>query len=132
LFRYVEDQFVLWENSFDRSFITPGVQEQYLCYKTIDWHAAHFVRLCRAMHEATGEEIYLRKARAMADTLSAVQHPDGYYPTWMTQQPASQPAELGQINYRDLWPNCMSYTAETMIKFGLYLRNQKDLPSSRR
>jgi len=124
LFRYVEDQFVLWENSFDRSFVAPGVLEQYLCYKPIDWHAAHFIRLCQAMHQATGDELYLRKACALADTLTAVQHAAGYYPTWMTQQPTSQPAELGQINYGDLWPNCMSYTAETMIKFGRYLQKR--------
>jgi len=125
LFRYVEDQFVLWENSFDRKFIAPAVLEQYVCYFPIDWHAAHFIRYCRALHEATGEEIYLKKARAMADTLTAVQHPDGYYPTWMRTTSAAPSGDLDAVDYGSLWPNCMSYTAETLIKFGRYDRSTK-------
>lgn len=125
LFRYVEDQFVLWENSYNPQFIAPGVQEQYLCYITIDWHAAHFIRLCMAMHEATGEEIYLQKARAMADTLTVIQHPDGYFPTWMRQTPAKNGEDLGKIDYSGLWPNCMSYTAEMLIKLDRYLSLRK-------
>jgi len=121
LFRYIEDQFVLWENSCDRRFITPGVLEQYKCYEVIDWHAAHVIRLCQALHKATGERLYLQKAQALADTLTVIQHPQGYYPTWMRQKPAQDPDELGPIDYGDLWPNCMSYTAETLMKFGQYL-----------
>ena len=125
LFRYIEDQFVLWENSYNPQFIAPGVQEQYLCYITIDWHAAHFIRLCMAMHQATGDAIYLKKAAAMADTLTVIQHADGYFPTWMRQTPAKEPETLGTIDYSGLWPNCMSYTAEVLIKLDLYLAQQK-------
>jgi hypothetical protein len=124
LFRYVEDQFVLWENSFNRKFIAPSVLEQYVCYISIDWHAAHFIRLCQAMHEATGEDVYLKKARVMADTLTAVQHPDGHFPTWMRTKRPSEGGALDDIDYGDLWPNCMSYTAEILIRFGTYLDKQ--------
>jgi hypothetical protein len=121
LHRYVEDQFVLWEDSFDPTFIAPGVLEQYVCYITIDWHAAHYIRFCMALHKATGEGVYLDKARAMADTLTVIQHVDGYYPTWMRMTPAAQPGGLGRIDYNGLWPNCMSYTGEMLMKLGRYI-----------
>ncbi|MGD0093793.1 MAG: hypothetical protein ABSE73_28120 [Planctomycetota bacterium] len=121
LFRYIEDQFVLWENSCDRRFITPGVLEQYRCYEVIDWHAAHVIRLCQALHKTTGKRLYLQKAQALADTLTVIQHPEGYYPTWMRREPPLDPNELGQVDYSGLLPNCMSYTAEIMMKFGRYL-----------
>ncbi|MCY3019314.1 MAG: hypothetical protein NTW87_09855 [Planctomycetota bacterium] len=125
LFRYIEDQFVLWENSRNRKFITPGVLEQYRCYEVIDWHAAHVIRLCQALHEATGEDIYLRKAQALADTLTVVQHAQGYYPTWMRYKPAKDPAEPRVVDYGGLWPNCMSYTAEILMKFGQYVARRE-------
>jgi hypothetical protein len=127
LFHFIEDQFVFWENGYDASFITPGVQEQYVCYVTIDWHASHYIRLCQAMHEFTGEAIYLQKARAMADTLTVIQHPDGYYPTWMRQNPVKGRGTLGEIPYINVWQNCMSYTAETLIRLGRYLQTGKRL-----
>ena len=123
LFRYVEDQFVLWESSYNPAFIAPGVKEQYLCYIPIDWHAAHFIRFCMAMHRATGQEVYLEKARSMADTLTAVQHPDGFYPTWMRRKGSG-------IDYGGIWPNCSSYTGEMMIKLGTYVRGLKRGPAA--
>ena len=106
LFRWIEDQFVLWESSLDASFITPGVQEQYKYYITIDWHAAHFIRLCQAMHQATGEELYLKKATAMADSLTRVQNPKGYFATLMQRLPATQPEQPGPVSFGigKLWP----------------------------
>ncbi len=124
LFKFVEDQFVLWENSFNRQYIAPSVLEQYDCYFPIDWHVAHYIRFCQAMHAATKEEIYLKKARAMADTLTAVQHPEGFYPTWMTTKQPSESGELVEITYEGLWPNCMSYAAEILIRFDTYLKRQ--------
>ena len=114
LYRYIEDQFVLWENSYNPEFIAPSVKEQYLCYIPIDWHAAHFIRFSMAMHQATGQAVYLEKARAMADSLTAVQHPDGYYPTWMRRKGAG-------IDYGDIWPNCTSYTGEMLMRLGRYI-----------
>lgn len=121
LCRYIEDQFVLWENCSNRTEIAPAVKEQYWCYQPIDWHVAHYIRLCCALHEKTGDDIYLKKARAMADTLTVVQHPAGYYPTFMRQTETQNPDEVGQVHYGDLWPNCMSYSAEQMIKLGQYI-----------
>ena len=115
LFRYVEDQFVLWESSYEPAFLSPGVKEQYVCYITIDWHAAHFIRFCMAMHGATGEAVYLAKARAMADKLTAVQHAEGYYPTWMRRKGSG-------VDYGGIWPNCSSYTGEVLIKLGGYIQ----------
>ena len=114
LFRYVEDQFVLWESSYNPGFISPSVKEQYLCYQPIDWHAAHFIRFCMGLHQATGDGAYLDKARAMADSLTVVQHPDGFYPTWMRRKGAG-------VDYGGIWPNCTSYTGEMLIRFGKYV-----------
>ena len=114
LYRYVEDQFVLWENSYNPEFVSPSVKEQYLCYIPIDWHAAHFIRFSTAMHQATGQAIYLEKARAMADVLTKVQHAEGYYPTWMRRKGAG-------MDYSDIWPNCTSYTGEMLMKLGRYV-----------
>jgi len=125
LLRYVEDQFVLWENSYNPLLVAPGVKEQYRCYVTIDFHAAHYARFCLAMHRATGERVYLQKARAMADTLTVVQHPSGFYPTWMRTSPPKKPGELGAVHYGNIWLNCTAYTGRTMMELGEYLRQEK-------
>ena len=117
LVRFIEDQFVLWEPSAFPNALTPTVLEQYVCYQPIDWHVAHYIRLCQALHRATGEAVWLQKARAMADNLTAVQHPDGYFPTWMRRAkipPGAPPA----VDYSDLWLNCTSYTGEILLELG--------------
>jgi maltose/maltodextrin transport system substrate-binding protein len=121
LLYYIDDQFIEWEPSSE--YITPGAREQYVCYHVIDWHTAHYIRVCIAFHRHTGDEAYLRKACAMADTLTVIQHPDGFYPTWMKHKPAKDnPGQLQDINYSDTWANCSSYTGEMLMKLGEYLK----------
>jgi len=139
LFRYIEDQFVEWEPvdsithggvkvSADERYITPGVREQYGCYHVIDWHVAHYVRVCMAFHKYSKDEGYLNRAKAMADTLTAIQHPDGFYPTWMNHRPSLEsPRKLRGINYDNTWSSCTSYTGEMLMKFGEYLSNYTDI-----
>jgi hypothetical protein len=123
LFNYIEDQFVEWEPA-DVS-ITPGVREQYCCYSVIDWHTAHFIRVCMALYSKTKDEIYLMKAKAIADTLTVIQHPDGFYPTWMGHNPSKEnPTELREINYGGIWVNCTSYAGEMMMKLEEYLKKE--------
>ena len=119
--RYVEDQFVEWEPVGNE--ITPGVREQYVCYAIIDWHCAHYVRVCLDFHAKTKNNVWLKKARALADTLTAIQHPNGFYPTWMNHKPSKAvPGALTDINYHDVWPNCSSYTGEMLLRLGEYLQ----------
>jgi maltose/maltodextrin transport system substrate-binding protein len=129
LFCYIEDQFVEWEPSGQtRSRITPGAREQYLCYDIITGHAAHFVRVCLAFHRYTQDEIYLRKARAMADTLTALQFPNGRYPTFGAGEPSpNNPLEIQRPipsnDKDDVWVNCAAYNGTWLMKLGEYLRN---------
>ncbi|MEI8375871.1 MAG: sialate O-acetylesterase [Planctomycetota bacterium] len=121
LARYIEDHFVEWQPCEDQ--ITPGVREQYVCYPVIDWHCAHYIRVCMAFHAKTNAELWLQKARALADTLTVIQHPSGFYPTWMKHKPSKDaPGELKDINYADLWPNCSSYSAEILLRLGEHLK----------
>ncbi|MBM4040152.1 MAG: hypothetical protein FJ290_16730 [Planctomycetes bacterium] len=121
LCRYIEDQFVLWENSAFPAALVPTVLEQYVCYQPIDWHVAHYIRVCQAVHEATGEAMWLQKAQVMADNLTVVQHPDGYYPTWMRRAKATAPTAPPAVDYSDLWLNCTSYTGEILLKLAAHL-----------
>jgi len=119
---YIEDQFVEWEPTGNA--ITPGVREQYACYAVIDWHCAHYIRLCLAFHNATTDERWLKKARAIADTLTAVQRPDGCYPTWMSHRPVpGNPTALNNINYRMVFSNCSSYVGEMLLRLGAYTQS---------
>jgi maltose/maltodextrin transport system substrate-binding protein len=121
LVRYIEDQFVEWEPVGNQ--ITPGVREQYCCYPVIDWHCAHFIRVCMNFHARAHDEVWLKKARAIADTLTVIQHPSGFYPTWMNHKPSKDaPGELKDINYAGLWPNCSSYSAEMLLRLGEYVK----------
>jgi maltose/maltodextrin transport system substrate-binding protein len=123
LVRYVDDQFVEWEPV--ENFITPGVREQYLCYHVIDWHGAHYIRICLAVYAKTKDGIWLRKAQALADTLTAIQHPQGCYPTWMRHKPRPEhPLEVHEICYDDIWPNCTSYCAEMLLRLDEELKKQ--------
>jgi len=133
LLHYIDDQFIEWEPSGE--YITPGAREQYVCYHVIDWHTAHYIRVCMAFHRHTRDDTYLKKACAMADTLTAIQHPDGFYPTWMKHKPAGDnPQQLQDIHYGDTWANCSSYAGEMLMKLGEYLEEidsgneQSDIP----
>ena len=136
LFHYIEDHFVdfqpsersqrrdLFEKRWGVKAITPSVREQYWCYAPIDWHGAHYIRACLALHTYTKENIYLDKAKAIADTLMVIQHPDGFYPTWMyyiASKENPDKMEMGEIFYKDRWANCTSYTGEMLMKLGAYL-----------
>jgi maltose/maltodextrin transport system substrate-binding protein len=140
IFRYIEDQFVEWEpvadlpDTFatpekdrgDYRFITPGVREQYKCYDLIDAHMSFYIRLCTAFHAKTHDAQYLAKAKALADTLSATQHPDGYFPSWMVYKPVTgRPQDLSDIGYVNPWYNCVAYDAAGLLEFADYLSTVK-------
>ena len=114
LVRYVEDQFVVWnrpapwnKDSDDTSFWpVPCALEQYNWYVPIDASSASVIRTFVAMYKAGRGELYLAKAKALADTITRVQREDGMIPThWMDEE---------TLNGHNFWINCMIATAEAV------------------
>lgn len=105
--RFVEDQFVLWKrapswhvNSFDTSkWLLPAGLEQYNWYVPIDASTACCSRAFLEAYRATGDELFLAKAMALADQLTRVQKPNGMIPThWMDESCIANPDYF--------WVNC--------------------------
>ena len=110
LMRFVEDQFVVWrrpapwnKDSDDTTvFHTPCGLEQYNWYVPIDASTANIMSAFLAMYKAGYGELYLEKAKALADSLTRVQYDDGLIPThWMTREKTDLP----------FWINCMFHAA---------------------
>ncbi|MCQ2484091.1 MAG: hypothetical protein MJ168_02010 [Clostridia bacterium] len=114
LVRFIEDQFVVWnrpapwnKDSDDTSiWPTPCALEQYNWYVPIDASSANIINTFIAMYKAGRGELYLAKARALADTVTRVQHEDGMIPThWMNEE---------TLNGHNFWINCMIATANAV------------------
>lgn len=112
--RYVEDQFVVWnrpapwnkDGGDPAGWPTPCALEQYNWYVPIDASAASVIRTFVAMYKAGRGELYLAKAKALADTVTRVQHEDGMIPThWMDEE---------TLNGHNFWINCMIATADAL------------------
>ena len=103
---FIEDQFVEWEppyrhrrfpqegmsptddggwkwwcRPFD-DWMTPCALEQYACYVPVNASSANCVASFLAMAKATGEGIWLDKARAIGDALTRMVEDDGFFNTW--------------------------------------------------
>ncbi len=114
LMRYIEDQFVVWnrpapwnKDSEDTSlWPVPCALEQYNWYVPIDASAANIINTFVAMYKAGRGELHLAKAKALADTITRVQHEDGFIPThWMDEK---------TLNGHNFWINCMIASADAM------------------
>jgi len=118
---YAEDQFVEWEPT--GNYVTPGCREQYVCYHVIAGHAANYIRACLACHVRTRDDIWLKKARAMADTLTCIQHAQGFYGTFPTHEPTKEvPGGLRNLSYGDIWSNDTSYCGEMLLRLNEYMK----------
>ncbi|OPZ97127.1 MAG: hypothetical protein BWY71_01714 [Planctomycetes bacterium ADurb.Bin412] len=88
--RFVEDQFVIF-SSESEAFIHPVkgllhvkgplVFEQFVCWYPMEAHAGLWIRTLIELHKATGEPVYLEKARAAANAICALQFEDGQFST---------------------------------------------------
>ena len=114
LVRYIEDQFVVWnrpapwnKDSADTSlWPVPCALEQYNWYVPIDASAANIINTFVAMYKAGRGELYLAKAKALADTITRVQHEDGMIPThWHTEK---------ALEGDNFWINCMIAAADAV------------------
>ncbi|MCX7597740.1 MAG: hypothetical protein N2512_02570 [Armatimonadetes bacterium] len=127
LLRYIDDQFIEWR--FSPTFVMPSAREQYACYSVIDYHVAHYIKICLAFHQATGDDTYLEKAKVMGNTLTNLQHPDGWFACQDAKHTGdpSKPGVVGEVQFTESWgpnylPNCSAYAGEMLMRLGEYLR----------
>lgn len=103
---WCEDQFVVWSDPVHhmdwQHWKTPTALEQYEYYTPIDASMADMIGAFAAAYRATGDALYLAKARALADNLTRNQRPDGTIPTYFDSRAGSD------------WVNCMVYSAERL------------------
>ncbi len=134
LMRFAEDQFVVWnrpspwnltwyaewETDWDNNvnevtevpkWITPCALEQYNWHVPIDASTANFVFGFLSLYEAGCGDIYLAKAKALADQITRSQHENGMIPThW----PLSKHAE------DNLWFNCLFFSCAALEEVSKY------------
>ncbi|MEA4937566.1 MAG: hypothetical protein VB102_13155 [Paludibacter sp.] len=132
LVRFAEDQFVIWEKPIpiivknnvpdpenvrgwdSKNWITPSVQEQYGFFMPVNRTAAIMIETYWAAYTATKKEIYLAKAKSIANAITLVQKEhDGDYPTMFTKY---------KMNF---WLNSVVYPAKTMMKLEKNLQQLK-------
>lgn len=116
LVRFAEDQFVVWEQprsvtgknpaSNSEYWITPCVQEQYVFWTPVSRSAGIMIETYRYAYEATKDEIYLAKAKSIANALTLVQEVfNGEYPSFFSTLETNK------------WLNGTVYPAEILMRF---------------
>jgi hypothetical protein len=127
LVRFSEDQFVIWEKprpdlvigkeglgAMSKNWITPSVQEQYVYWMPVGRAAGIMVTTFWEAYQATKNEMYLAKARSIANTFTVVQKlHQGDYPTYFTQY---------KMNY---WLNSAVYPAKVLMELNDNIRKIK-------
>ncbi len=116
LLSYSEDQFVIWEKPLaiayqkprpggnSKNWITPSVQEQYVFWMPVGRAAGIMVETFWQAYVATKKEIYLAKAKSIANAFTKVQKEhNGDYPTFFTKYPMN------------LWLNSTVYPAKVLM-----------------
>jgi hypothetical protein len=116
LVRFSEDQFVIWEKPkplsiskknpgrLPQNWITPSVQEQYVFWMPVGRAAGIMVETYYTAYETTKDEIYLAKAKSIANSFTIVQKEhNGDYPTFFTKYPMN------------LWLNSTVYPSKILI-----------------
>lgn len=120
LVRFCEDQFVTWEQADDfwvkdrkdkdpgwhsTNWITPSVHEQYVFWMPVNRSAGIMIDTYWQAYAATHKEIYLAKARSIANAITLVQKENqGDYPTMFISTPWN------------FWLNSTVYPAKVMME----------------
>ena len=103
---WCEDQFVVWSapihNMDWKHWKTPTALEQYDYYTPIDASMGDMIGAFAAAYKATGNSLYLEKAKALADNITRNQRADGTIPTYFDSRKGSD------------WVNCMIYVADRL------------------
>jgi len=109
LLEFCEKRFVVWKAPANHpGWPAPSVLEQYSCFTPIDASAAKMIRTYVAMYRADGRIEDLRKAQALANTITRMQLPSGRVPTFWD-------ANSGLTGERYDWLNCMAASAEALM-----------------
>lgn len=116
LIRYAEDQFVIWERpkpvfnanrnpgALPQNWVTPSVQEQYVFWRPIARSSGIMIDTFWEAYKTTGKDIYLAKAKSLANTFFIVQKMhNGDYPTHFTEH---------KMNF---WLNNVVYPAKFLM-----------------
>ena len=103
---WCEDQFVVWSDPIHnmdwKNWKTPTALEQYDYYTPIDASMGDMIGAFAAAYKATGDRLYLEKAKALADNVTRHQRADGTIPTYFDSRKGSD------------WVNCMVYVADRL------------------
>ena len=103
---WCEDQFVVWSDPIHnmdwKNWKTPTALEQYDYYTPIDASMGDMIGAFAAAYKATGDRLYLEKAKALADNITRHQRADGTIPTYFDSRKGSD------------WVNCMVYVADRL------------------
>jgi hypothetical protein len=88
--RWLEDQFVVFGPESE-AYVNPIkgllrvkgplVFEQYQCWLPMEGHTGFWIQTLIELHKATGDKIYLDKARAAANAICALQYQNGSFST---------------------------------------------------
>lgn len=103
IMKFVEDVFVYWQRpqsaDYDEWTLFPTVTEQFDWWVPIDASMAKVSNAWLALYDATNDESYLAKAKAMADALTRAQMDSGRIPTEFWKSRIDNPGLD--------WLNCM-------------------------
>lgn len=113
---WCEDQFVVWDEpapGFEAEtypawrccadVVTPTVVEQYNCFWPVNGSMAEVIDIWVQAYRATGDQLYLEKAKVMADSVINNQREDGSIPTWFFSTDLPD------------WLNCTVHTAMYLL-----------------
>ena len=127
LMRFIEDQFLVWKRPSPWTYAEygetslwylPAGLEQYNWHVPIDSSTAAILLDFLAMYKATGDELYLAKAKALGDQITRMQQPDGMIPThWMKDEYVTKPNMF--------WINCHLATANALAELDSFLNGAK-------
>jgi hypothetical protein len=98
----------------------PLVFEQFVCWWPMEVHAGYYLLANLELHKATGEQIYLDKAKATGNAICAQQYPDGSISNW-----GSRWLENGKPkgeNSGHNWYNCNAIAAYALYRLDAYCR----------
>ncbi len=127
LLRFVEDQFVLFGPVSEAHTVPvkgPLVFEQYVCWWPMEVHAGYYLLANLELHKATGEQVYLDKAKATGNAICAQQYPDGSISNW-----ASRWLEDGKPkgeNSGHNWYNCNAIACYALYRLDAYCHGTTD------
>lgn len=120
ILRFVEDQFVVWENPLPKeeyqtdTWSNPCVLEQYRYYTPVGAAATKVMTCYQKAYVATGKTIYLEKAKQFANNLTNIQDPQtGQYYTWWDTNPKHK--IIG-------WFNCATEDIKAMLEFDKFIK----------